>query len=93
MNSSPIIARKAIVSGLVQGVYFRQSCKDAAQQHGVFGSATNLPNGSVEVFLEGEEAAVAQVLEWCHRGPEAGRVDAVEISEEIPQAATGFDVR
>ena len=93
MNSSPIIARKAIVSGLVQGVYFRQSCKDVAQQHGVFGSATNLPNGNVEVFLEGEEAAVARVLEWCQRGPDAGRVDAVEISEEKPQGATGFDVQ
>jgi len=93
MNSSTIIARKAIVSGLVQGVYFRQSCKDTAQQHGVFGSATNLPNGNVEVFLEGEEAAVAQVLEWCRRGPEAGRVDAVEITEEEPQGANGFDVR
>lgn len=71
-----------IISGRVQGVFFRASARDEARRLGVNGWVRNLPNGDVEALLEGEKKAVAQMLLWCHKGPPYAIVDKVDASYE-----------
>lgn len=73
-----------LVSGRVQGVWFRDSCRTEAEAAGVSGWARNLPDGRVEVVLEGNEGAVARVEAWCHRGPRRAEVVSVEGFDEDP---------
>lgn len=80
-----VIARRAIVSGRVQGVGFRFFAQRAACQAGVRGWVRNAPDGSVETFAEGEEQAVRLYIEKLREGPRLGRVTA--IAEEEAQAA------
>jgi acylphosphatase len=81
------------VSGRVQGVWFRESCRDAATSAGVCGWVRNLSDGRVEAVLEGPPAAVDRVVSWCHDGPSHARVDAVETQVEVPEGVAGFRVR
>jgi len=77
------------ITGLVQGVWFRQSTKNMADQYGVKGWCRNNPDGSVEAVFEGEESAVKTAIEWCKSGPELARVDDLKVEW---QTATGeFD--
>jgi acylphosphatase len=77
------IARRCVVSGRVQGVYYRASTRDRARSLGVTGYARNLPDGRVEVLACGPLARVEELCAWLWRGPPAARVDAVAI-EEVP---------
>lgn len=77
------VRRRIIVSGRVQGVYFRDSLRMAAKEGGVSGWVRNLPDRRVEAVLEGEPEAVLQVIEWSRRGPPAARVEGVEVTEEF----------
>ena len=81
------------VSGRVQGVFFRDTCREQAQQRGVGGSARNLSDGRVEVFLEGEPDAVDAVIEWCRQGPPHAEVTSVDVGEEEPRGETFFSIR
>ena len=87
------IRRRAIVSGRVQGVWFRGSTQTAAQRLGVDGWVRNLPDGRVEAVFEGDRTAVMAALEWVAEGPRHARVDEVEIAEEKPEGLSGFTVR
>lgn len=87
-----MVRRRAVVGGRVQGVFFRDTCRRVAREHGVAGSARNLPDGSVEVILEGEPAAVEAVLEWCRSGPSYADVESVEVTEEQPEGLEGFRI-
>jgi acylphosphatase len=82
--------RRLVISGRVQGVYYRDSVRREATAAGVLGSARNLPDGRVEVILEGEALAVEGVIAWCRTGPPRARVDAVDIQPESPQGVAGF---
>jgi acylphosphatase len=84
---------RVLVSGRVQGVWFRESCRDAAAAAGVSGWVRNLSDGRVEAVLEGPPAAVDRVVSWCHDGPSRARVDAVETQVEEPVGEAGFRVR
>ncbi|MGA8892633.1 MAG: acylphosphatase [Anaeromyxobacteraceae bacterium] len=77
------------VTGLVQGVFFRQATADEANRLGVGGAVRNLPDGSVEVIAEGGRPAVEALVAFCRRGPPAARVEAVEITWERPAGASG----
>lgn len=77
-----------LVSGRVQGVFFRASTRDEALRLGLAGSASNLPDGRVEVIASGSEAALSALERWLWRGPPSARVDDV-VRE--PMAARGFD--
>lgn len=84
------IRRRLLVSGQVQGVFYRDSCRQQAEEKGIAGSARNLPDGKVEVVLEGDEDAVEQMTEWCRRGSDMARVDSVEVQDEEPQGESAF---
>jgi acylphosphatase len=83
---------RVVVSGRVQGVFFRASCADEARRRGLGGWVRNLPDGRVEAAFEGEEPQVAAMVEWCRRGPPGARVDAVETRAEEPNGSTSFGV-
>ena len=70
---------KALVSGRVQGVFFRDSTRRQAQQLAVTGHAINLPDGRVEVIACGEQERLDQLLAWLHEGPEYAVVTSVEV--------------
>ena len=81
-----------LVSGRVQGVFFRASCAEQARALGVAGWVRNAPDGRVEAVFEGPEAAVEAMVGWCRRGPAHARVDDVEIEHEEPAGVEGFRV-
>ena len=82
-----------VVSGRVQGVFFRASTAREAERLGVRGHAVNLPDGRVEVLAVGAAAAVQELRQWLQRGPPAARVDQVQAQEQPAgslTAVTGF---
>jgi acylphosphatase len=91
------IARRFLVSGRVQGVYFRASTRDRARSLGITGYARNLPDGRVEVLACGAPAPVEELCAWLWHGPPAARVDAVAVEEipdgRLPQKPRDFSAR
>lgn len=77
--------------GIVQGVGFRVSVARRAQ--GVVGWVRNLPDGRVEVVLEGEPDAVARVEAFVRGGPRGARIDEVEATDEEPEGLRRFEIR
>lgn len=73
---------KAVISGKVQGVYFRAETQRAARHWNVRGWVRNRPDGSVEALFEGDEASVKAMLEWCWQGSAFSRVSHVNIAWE-----------
>jgi acylphosphatase len=82
-----------VVSGRVQGVWFRDSTRQRAQALGVAGWARNCPDGSVEVVAEGEPDAVDALIAFLREGPRRAEVAGVEVVDEEPEGLTGFEVR
>ena len=70
------------VSGRVQGVWFRESTRERAEELGVGGWVRNLPDGRVEALFEGDEAAVRRAVDFVREGPRHARVERVELAEE-----------
>lgn len=73
---------RIIVTGKVQGVFFRQALKVMAKKNYVFGWVKNLKDGRVEAVLEGDEEKINRLVEWSHGGPANARVEDVEIHNE-----------
>jgi acylphosphatase len=71
-----------IISGRVQGVFFRFTMEDVAIGFNVTGWAKNRPNGKVEAILEGNKENVEKVIEWSHQGPSGAVVTNVEVNWE-----------
>jgi acylphosphatase len=80
------------VSGRVQGVWFRESCREQADAAHVAGFVRNLADGRVHVEVEGRPAAVSRVVAWCREGPRRARVDTVETAMVEPIGDAGFRV-
>ena len=78
---SAIIARRCYVSGRVQGVFYRASTRQRAQELGCRGYARNLPDGRVEVLAVGEPDAVHALIQWLRQGPPAAHVMDVACSD------------
>ena len=74
------------VSGMVQGVFFRQKTKQQAESLGVNGWVRNLPDGRVEAVFEGEEEAVKALVKYCNHGPSSARVKTWKLSTRIIEA-------
>ena len=81
------------MSGTVQGVFFRESCRRRAVEHRVNGWVRNLPDGDVEAVFEGEPADVESMIAWVQHGPPSAAVDRVRTSREDPEGLSGFSVR
>ena len=80
-----------LVSGKVQGVYFRLSLKEVADKNGVFGWVKNLDDGRVEALLQGESDGVDAVVQWAHHGPKDAAVSDVKAThQEMGVMYTGF---
>lgn len=88
-----VVRRHVFVSGDVQGVFFRDSCKRISEEAGVAGWARNNPDGRVEVVLEGDPPAVQRVIDWCRTGPNMASVDSLDVDEEEPRGENGFSIR
>lgn len=80
------------VSGRVQGVWFRASTRDKAEELSLKGWVRNLPDGRVEAVFEGDDRAVEEMVEWCRHGPPMARVDTVDIEYEKPQGERSFRI-
>ena len=78
-----------IISGKVQGVCFRANTKDQADLLGVKGWVKNLPDGTVEAVIQGDDKRIVTMLKYCYEGPKASIVNDVKIDE--PDAAELFD--
>ena len=85
--------RRVVVSGQVQGVFFRDTTRRRAEAAGLAGWVSNRPDGAVEAVFEGDEDAVDQLVDFCRRGPSRAEVASVEVVEEDPEGLTGFQVR
>jgi len=72
-----------LISGRVQGVFYRASAHEAAVRLGLTGWVRNVPNGDVEAEVEGPEATVDEFGEWCWKGPPSARVEDIEV-QKVP---------
>lgn len=83
-----------LVSGRVQGVFFRDATRQKAQALGLSGWVANMDDGRVEAFFEGDSGAVEEAVRWCGEGPEQAAVEDVDTSYEEPRGESGgFEVR
>jgi acylphosphatase len=88
------VAKRFLVSGKVQGVFFRASTAAEAQRLGLRGHARNRADGRVEVLAAGSSEAIAQLAQWLRHGPAQARVDDVRAEDADPDdAGTGFATR
>lgn len=81
------------VSGKVQGVFYRSQAHQTACQLGVTGWVRNLPDGRVEVVVEGPQDAVEAMLLWCDQGSSAAQVTGMEVESIQPQIWDRFEIR
>ena len=87
-----MIRRRVVVHGKVQGVFFRETARWAAEQRGVTGWVRNTDDGKVEAVFEGEDEAVAEVVAVCEKGPPDAAVERADVFEEEPEGLTAFRV-
>jgi len=80
------------IRGLVHGVSFRSSMAQLASDLGVRGWVRNLPDGTVEAFLEGDERKVDRVIDWAKFGPPRARVDKLEVEPATPRNHRDFRI-
>ena len=89
-----IVAKRFWIAGRVQGVGFRFFAEAQAAVEGVHGYVSNLPDGHVEVFLEGDDESVERVERALRRGPAGARVESFVVEAVPPSGrATGFSIR
>lgn len=87
------LCKHYIISGHVQGVWFRASTRDQAELHGVTGWVKNCPDGSVEVMARGTEEQLQKLHEWLLRGPKNARVDHLVCEEVIDYEFLYFEIK
>jgi acylphosphatase len=88
-----MVRKRVVVSGDVQGVFFRDTCRSTARAHGVAGWVRNLPDGTVEAVFEGAAEGVDELVAWAHDGPPTAIVDEVSVRQEEPEGIVGFEIR
>lgn len=87
------VRRRVVVTGQVQGVFYRDSCRRAARSRGVAGWVRNLPDGDVEAVFEGAADAVDAMVAWARVGPPHASVSDLTTHDEKPEGLSGFTVR
>jgi acylphosphatase len=81
------------ITGVVQGVFFRQSTMQKAQELDITGWVRNCEDGSVELEAEGDETLLKVFVQWCHRGPQRAVVSRVDEQPSEVKGYEGFEVR
>lgn len=83
-----------IISGRVQGVWFRANTKQKAEQLGLTGWVRNTSHGCVEAVFEGEEKLINEMIEWCYKGPSLAKVEKVEVkNQNLTDEFDDFSIR
>lgn len=82
-----------VVSGRVQGVFFRDACARRARAEGLAGWVRNRPDGGVEAWFEGDPQAVENLVTWCREGSAQARVEEVDVSEVSPAGLEDFRIQ
>jgi acylphosphatase len=82
-----------LITGKVQGVYYRASAKDKAIALGLSGFVRNEPDGSVYLEAEGNEEKVKALVEWCKLGPPSAIVERVDVTAGAVAGFNGFEIR
>jgi acylphosphatase len=88
-----VVRYRVLISGRVQGVFFRDTCRRLAQESGVAGWVRNLPDGRVEAVFEGPDDEVRRLVDWVHNGPRWAVVDEVAVQSEPPEGLAAFLVK
>ena len=83
---------RVVVSGVVQGVFFRTETRERARSLGIAGWIRNVPDGTVEAAFEGDDERVDSMVEWCRRGPSGASVENVEVEWIEPEGEAGFSI-
>ena len=86
-------ALRLVVRGRVQGVFFRDSCRQQASALGVRGWVRNREDGAVEAVVAGPTDAVDELVAWAQQGPPRAQVESVETAPAADPGTTGFEVR
>jgi len=81
------------ISGTVQGVGYRYSTVNKAQQLGLKGWVRNLDDGRVEAIFEGDRATVEKMINWCYDGPPAAKVRDIIVEHRKAKGLKGFETR
>ena len=87
------VARRVVVSGHVQGVFFRDQTRREAYRRGVAGWVRNCADGTVEAYFEGDGAAVEELVRWCRQGPRYATVHEVRVEDAEPAGLDRFTIR
>ena len=82
-----------IVSGRVQGVFFRNNTRRKAIELGLNGYAKNLPDGNVEIVAEGNDDKINELIEFIKKGPGIARVKGIKVKHKEPENFTGFEIK
>lgn len=81
-----------IVSGKVQGVFFRDNTRKKAEELGIKGYAKNLQNGTVEIIVEGDEEKINELIDFIKKGPGIARVKDIKLKHKKPENFKSFKV-
>ena len=82
----PMVCKKCLVGGRVQGVFYRATAAGRARELGIRGYARNLADGRVEVVAHGDEVVVGTFVSWLWTGSSASKVTSVEVSDIAPDS-------
>ncbi len=88
-----MVRSRVVVRGRVQGVFFRDSVRRQAGTRGVSGWVTNRRDGAVEAVFEGDQDAVAALVDFSREGPRGAEVEQIDVTEEQPEGLSGFEIR
>jgi acylphosphatase len=88
-----VVRYRVLISGRVQGVFFRDTCRRLAESAGVAGWVRNLPDGRVEAVFEGSDEDVGPLVAWAHTGPRLAQVEDVAVQPEPPEGLTTFQIK
>jgi acylphosphatase len=87
------VAKRVVVHGSVQGVFFRDTTRRKAESRGVAGWVRNCSDGSVEAVFEGDADAVDAMVAFAREGPRGAQVERVDVSDAQPEGGDGFRIR
>jgi len=82
-----------IVSGRVQGVFFRDNTRRKAMELGLKGYAKNLPDGNVEVVAQGDEIKLKELIDFIKKGPGIAKVTNIDVKHKEPENFKNFEIR